>query len=171
MQNGKSVQMKIRPARRSDLEQIVAIHVESWRDAYSDVLPAEFLDRQIYRVLDEHWRDITIRKEDLVLVAENNSVVGFIAVWCSPDPFIDNLHVTVPERSRKVGSALMKAAAQKLIGRGHRTAFLWVFKSNKKAIRFYEGLGGVRKEVAMKSVFGYEVLSRKIVWVDLAAIR
>ena len=73
-------------------------------------------------------------------------------------------------RSKKLGFALLKAAAKELINKGHKVAYLWVFESNEKAIRFYERLGGVQKEQARKTVFGYEVLSRKIEWDDLAVI-
>jgi len=162
--------MKIRQATRSDLQDIATIHIESWKASYSDVLPAEFLARQINRDFVRHWREIEIQNEDIVLVAEENSVVGFISVWCRPIPFIDNLHVRPSQRSKKIGSALMKAAAKELINQGHKTAYLWVFESNEKAIRFYERLGGLQKEQSMKTVFGYDVLSRKIEWADLSVI-
>jgi ribosomal protein S18 acetylase RimI-like enzyme len=73
-------------------------------------------------------------------------------------------------RSKKIGSALIKALARELINKGHKTGYLWVFETNKRAIRFYERLGGMQKEQADKSVFGFEILSRKIQWDDLAAI-
>jgi ribosomal protein S18 acetylase RimI-like enzyme len=163
--------MKIRPASRSDLQKIAAIHIASWRDTYADVLPPEFLERRIEPSLEKHWREIVIQKRDIVLVAEKASIVGFIAVWCRPVPFIDNLHVTASLRSQKVGTALMLAAADELIQQGHRAAYLWVFESNRDAIRFYERLGGVQKETAMKSIFGHDISSRKIEWVDLRAIK
>ena len=162
--------MKIRRATKSDLLDIAAIHVESWKDAYSDVLPAEFLAGQIDRDLARHWSEIEIQNKDIVLVAEEDSLVGFVAVWCRPTPFIDNLHVRRSHRSKKVGSTLLKAAAKKLIHNGHKTGYLWVFESNEKAIRFYERSGGTQKEQARKSVFGYEILSWKIEWNDLAVI-
>ena len=162
--------MKIRRATQSDLQDIAAIHIESWKDSYSDVLPEEFLVWQIDREFIQHWSEIEIKNEDLVLVAEENSVIGFIAVWCRPIPFIDNLHVIPSQRSKKVGSALMKAVAKELINQGHKTAHLWVFESNEKAIRFYERLGGIKKEQSIKTVFGYDVLSRKIEWTDLSTI-
>ncbi len=162
--------MKIRRATQSDLQEIAAIHIESWKDSYSDVLPGEFLAEQINRDFERNWNEIEIQNEDIVLVAEENSLVGFVAVWCRPIPFIDNLHVRPSQRSKKVGSALMKAVVKELINEGHKTAYLWVFESNEKAIRFYERLGGIQKEQSMKTVFGYDVLSRKIEWDDLAII-
>jgi ribosomal protein S18 acetylase RimI-like enzyme len=162
--------MKIRPAAPSDLKEIAAIHAASWKDAYSDVFPAEFLAGQIDRHFSNHWCEIDIKNEDIVLVAERNTLVGFIAVWCRPIPFIDNLHVKPSQRSKKIGSALMKAGARELINRGYKTGFLWVFQNNERAIQFYERLGGVKKERARKTVFGYRVPSWKIEWDDLSLI-
>ena len=162
--------MKIRRAKQSDFSEIAAIQAESWKDVYSDVLPAWFLAGQIDRDLARHWREVEIQKEDIVLVAEQGSLVGFAAVWCRPTPFIDNLHVRPSHRSKKIGSALIKTLARELIDKGHKTGYLWVFESNKKAIRFYERLGGIQKEQVKKSVFGFEILSRKIQWDDLAVI-
>ena len=162
--------MKIRPANRSDLDQIASIHIDSWRGAYANDLPAEFFDKQINREFEQRWQEITIQKEDIVLIAEDDTIIGFIAIWCRPEAFIDNLHVTATKRSQNVGSALMTAAADALIQRGHRTAYLWVFESNRKAIGFYERLGGVQKETAIKSIYGHDVLSRKIEWINLSAI-
>ena len=162
--------IKIRPATESDLQDIISIHVESWKDAYADVLPAEFIAGQLHRELACHWRETEIQNQDIVLVAEQDSLVGFIAVWCRPIPFIDNLHVRPSHRSKKIGSALMKAVAQELTQKEHKKAYLWVFESNEKAIRFYERLGGTQKVQGPKNIFGYEVPSRKIEWDDLATI-
>ena len=117
--------IKIRRATDSDLQDIISIHVESWKETYSNVLPAEFMAGQIDQDLAKHWNKIEIQNEDIALVAEEDSLVGFVAVWCRPIPFIDNLHVRPSHRSKKVGSALMKAVAKELIKKGHKTAYLF----------------------------------------------
>lgn len=76
--------MKIRPATQSDLQDIAAINIESWKDVYVDEMPAEFMTGEIDRVLAQHWREIEILNEDIVLVAETDSLIGFAAVWCRP---------------------------------------------------------------------------------------
>jgi hypothetical protein len=47
--------MTIRRATQSDLQDIAAIQVESWKDSYSDVMPAEFMTGQIDQDLAKHW--------------------------------------------------------------------------------------------------------------------
>ena len=159
--------MNIRRAQASDLPRIAAIQADSWRETYSDVLPEAYLDDKLSEDLDRHWREVDIQPEDVVLVAEEEGIIGFIAVWCRPDPFIDNLHVKSSQRSKKIGSTLMMSAARQLVRQGHTTAYLWVVKSNERAIRFYERLGGVRADQALKSLFGHKVPNVKILWSDL----
>jgi ribosomal protein S18 acetylase RimI-like enzyme len=163
-------EMNIRPAKPSDVEGIAAIHTESWMDAYVNDLPEAFFAGQIHQELSRHWRDVDIQNEDILLVAEEDLLVGFVAVWCRPIPFIDNLHVKPSHRSKKLGTALLQTAVNELINKGYNTGYLWVFESNEKAIRFYERLGGVKKEKASKSIFGYDVPSLKIEWDNLAVI-
>jgi len=45
----------------------------------------------------------------------------------------------------------MAAVAEQLISRGHKTAYLWVFDSDSRAIRFYERLGGVQQTTLSKA--------------------
>jgi hypothetical protein len=54
--------------------------------------------------------------------------------------------------------------------RGHATAFLWVFEKNRRAVRFYERLGGEVREREVKPVFGHAMPSVKVVWSDLSVI-
>jgi ribosomal protein S18 acetylase RimI-like enzyme len=162
--------MQIRNATKSDFHAIADIQIESWRDSYSDVLPADFLDWKINRDIIHHWNEVEVQDEDVILIAEEKSAIGFIAVWCRPIPFIDNLHVRPSMRSKKVGTALMRAVAKDLINNGYKSAYLWVFESNGKAIQFYERLGGKQKGQSIRTVFGYDVPSRKIEWNDLSLL-
>jgi ribosomal protein S18 acetylase RimI-like enzyme len=162
--------MNIRRAKQRDLPIIAAVQAESWRDTYSDVLPETHLANQIVEDIKRHWNEVEIKPNDVVLVAEDDGIIGFIAVWCRPEPFIDNLHVKPSKRSQRVGSTLMMSAAQQLIQQGHKTAHLWVVESNQRAIRLYERLGGVRTGRALKNLFGHDVPSVKIEWSDIAVL-
>ena len=73
--------------------------------------PPTYLDNEVGGDLAAQWRDRTITDDDVVLVVEDSEIVGFIAVWCEPDPFIDNLHIFPARRSGGLGRELMKHAA------------------------------------------------------------
>lgn len=129
--------MNVRHARQSDLQDIAAIHIESWKDSFSDDLPAEFLTGQIDRDFKRLWNEIQIQDEDIVLVAEEELPIGFVAVWCRPIPYIGNLHVRPSQRSKKIGSGLMKAAAKELIMKGHVMYSDMMFRAAKSSGMIY----------------------------------
>jgi ribosomal protein S18 acetylase RimI-like enzyme len=163
--------MEIRPANLDDVPAIASIHSASWRDAYSGFLPADYLAGQVQLDLQAYWEQQEILPQDVVLVADTtDGPVGFVAVWCRPSPFVDNLHVTPSMRSRGIGASLMRAAAGRLRALGHSTAYLWVFDSNVAAIRFYERLGAARSKRAMKEFFGQSVQCVRMEWSDLRTI-
>jgi len=162
--------VKIRPATNRDLPDIASLHIQSWRDAYAGVLPASFLNEPLEQEFTSYWRDIAIQPQDVVLVAESAYLCGFIAVWCRPTPYIDNLHVNPSLRSKNIGTTLLTSAADVLLAQGHTTGYLWVFESNQKAVRFYERMGGIITEKSPQDIFGYSIPSLKIEWKDLTAI-
>lgn len=162
--------MRIRSATAQDRSAIAAVHAASWKTAYKGMLPDDYLRDQVTVDLEARWNGVEIRNDDVVLVSEEDGVVGFIAVWCRPDPFIDNLHVLPAQRSKGTGRNLMRAAAVQLLQQGESTAYLWVYANNHIAIRFYERLGGERMETAVKADFGHDVLNVKIVWSDLSML-
>ncbi len=163
--------MQIRPATGQDIAAIAALQTASWRDSYRGMLSDAYLENEMSGDLLRHWQGVELRPEDVVLVAEEaGAVVGFIAVWCDPDPYIDNLHVLPDLRSRGTGRRLMQAAAEALMRRGHASAYLWVLEANRRALAFYESLGGQRGEAADHEVFGQMLPSLKVVWPDLSRI-
>jgi ribosomal protein S18 acetylase RimI-like enzyme len=165
------VELDIRPATRDDLPAIASIHLASWRDAYSEILPTDYLADQVQLDLQAHWDRQEVLPLDVVLLADTvEGPVGFVAVWCRSSPFIDNLHVLPSMRSGGIGVALMRAAARRLLAMGHSTAHLWVFESNVAAIRFYERLGAVKARHATKELYGQAVPSVRMQWSDLSTI-
>jgi ribosomal protein S18 acetylase RimI-like enzyme len=160
----------IRRAEQTDRPRLAAVQAASWKDTYREVLPADYLADELDADLDRHWQSIDLTEDDVVLVAEEGEVIGFIAVWVRPDPYIDNLHVRPGLRSKGVGARLMAAAAERLMAAGHTAAYLWVVAGNDRAIDFYERLGGVRTEQAMQPLSDNLVLNYRIEWSDLSEI-
>lgn len=165
----------IRPACDTDRDAIASIHAKSWKSAYRDVFPEAFLAGPVDQDLLDMWRTTPDTADDVLLVAEENAtegsrLVGFIAVRCRPDPFIENLHVLPAVRSQGLGRRLMVRAAERLIGAGQSKAHLWVMESNVRAIRFYEALGGVCGETVTKVFFGNPARVVRIDWPDLSVL-
>lgn len=162
--------MIIRKALVPDFASIAELHIESWKDSYSNVLSTKLMKSTVVPSLEAHWKELDYADEDVVLVAEEKHLIGFIAVWCRPVAFIDNLHVRPSFRSKRVGSALLKAASRELVLKGHAYGYLWVFSENERAIRFYKKHGGIEREHVVKDVFGTDVPNKKIEWHDLSVM-
>lgn len=68
-----------------------------------------------------------------------------------------------------MGSALLGAAARRLVDAGHDNAFLWVFEYTG-AIALYRKLGAQVEARAPKQFFGHDVPSVRMAWPDLAVL-
>lgn len=162
--------MNIRSFQQADRAGIAAVQTASWKSAYRGMLPDCYLERAVEDKLSRHWSNLEILPQDLVLVAENSTIKGFISIWCRPDPFIDNLHVMPQCKSGGIGSQLMATAAKELAFRGHSGVYLWVMRDNGPAIRFYEKLGGIRTQTEHKDIFGHKVPCIRFEWSNLSII-
>ena len=165
--------IEIIKARQDDLAKIARLQAISWRSAYRGMLSKEYLDSMVEEDLRLYWGRVVVGQDDLILKAEDDQqeLVGFITVWGRPIPFVDNLHVLPKFYGQGVGARLMAAAARELLAGGRNSAELWAFEENKRALRFYEKLGGVRNDRAIKPVCGHDVVQVQYIWNDLKLLR
>lgn len=145
------VEITWRSATEEDAASIAAIHVASWRDAYSSILDPEFLGGPVEADRLSVWsiRLRTAAPMQLVHVAEapGQILVGFICAYRDADPrwgsLVDNLHVLPEMRRRSIGERLLRSAVTKLKDEGSQGGLhLWVFEANEAALRFYRRSGG-----------------------------
>lgn len=161
----------IRDAERSDYPALAALQVRSWRDVYRSILPDAYLDDRIEDDFRLRWAALRPSGKDKVLVAERGVILGFVTVWCQPDPFIDNLHVEPGQRSQGIGLLLMREAAARLITDGFTHMSLYVAAQNHRARAFYERLGGSFGEVEpIHQEHGGSVDAIAVVWDDLTKV-
>ncbi|MEN8837468.1 MAG: GNAT family N-acetyltransferase, partial [Celeribacter marinus] len=66
-----------------------------------------------------------------------------------------------------IGAALMKAAAQTLIARGHNSAYLTVITDNAAAVDFYRKMGGAFGPKQDELLYGEPVQTYPVHWDDL----
>lgn len=141
----------LRPAVAKDAPVIAAIHVASWRDAYAELLDADYLRGPIEEERLGLWigRLSDPAPGQIVQVAEGEDgvVIGFVCAFCNADAkwgsIIDNLHVVPKLRGHGIGERLFRSAAS-LVEQESASGglFLWVFRANTAALRFYQRLGG-----------------------------
>lgn len=126
------------------------VHVEGWRQAYTDILSRDFLNSLSYERAEEIWRRTLSSPGEITLVAEipETGIVGFVSAGAerSEDPLYTGevyaIYLLKSHWRQGIGKRLFKEAARALRQDGHIALLVWVLKDNP-ACRFYEALGGI----------------------------
>lgn len=124
-----------------EIEDKSFVHWQTWREAYDDLLPAEFqetmtLDR--CRFFSQKYRENTL------IAIDGMKVVGFISYGNFRDETIQAgeiiaVYVLKDYYGKGIAQKLMKEALTTL--EQFSEIFLWVLKENKRAIAFYQKMG------------------------------
>lgn len=142
----------IRTAVTTDAQRIAHVHVRSWQQAYSALMPAGFL-ASLEATLPQRellWTRTLEAGDTDVLVAEvDDQVVGWMSVGTSRDEGaaaqntgeVMAIYVLAEHWGTGVGLALWKAGLRRLSARAHPRLTLWVLADNARAIRFYRKAG------------------------------
>jgi GNAT superfamily N-acetyltransferase len=138
--------VRLRAAVPGDELAVAAVHVASWRDAYRDLMPAEFLvaldpaDRARRYTFDAPGRNAPAT---VLAVDDEDAIWGFATVGPSRDADTEGLgelyalYVDPPRLGTGTGRLLLADARARLAARGHPAAILWVLIGNAPARRFY----------------------------------
>ena len=117
------------------------VHWQTWREAYDDLLPAEFQETMTL----ERCRLFSQKYPENTLIAMDGvKVVGFISYGNFRDETIQAgeiiaLYVLKDYYGKGIAQELMKEALSTL---DHFSEiYLWVLKENKRAIAFYQKMG------------------------------
>ena len=162
----------VRPATAADADDIGRIQVESWREAYAGLLPAETIAAFDVAGRQQMWREGLSRaprpgSATFVAVAEHE-IVGFATVGaCQSEDGTGELYaIYVHPRTwgHGAGRALIERSEQSLRDCGFVRALLWVLVGNKRAERFYRAAGWERdgeKEYVFQGATVTELRYRK----------
>lgn len=140
----------VRPADRGDAAAIARVHVATWRSAYSELLPADFLASLSETAYEGRWQRILETNSNKVYVAENDGdIVGFASAGrerAGETGFQGELYaiyVLESAQGQGHGRDLVRAAVGGLRELGLTDMIVWVLKDNAGGRKFYERLGGV----------------------------
>jgi ribosomal protein S18 acetylase RimI-like enzyme len=140
------------------------VHVQSWQNAYRDVLPQDYLDGLTPARRLPLWERVireTDRPRSGVIVAEaHGQIIGFVHVTPTRDSDGDPtavgeltaIYVLPGWSGQGIGRQLMAAAVNLMTIAGFDQATLWVLHTNVRARHFYEAAkwrpdGTTRQEV------------------------
>ena len=165
------------PAGPGDAGGLARVHVQSWRESYSELLPAGYLERMNSALYARRWRQQLTRARagELVMVAEGpDGLIGYCAgmfnAAASPWAEIYTLYLLREAQGFGLGRRLMATAARAFQSQGAQSLSLWVLTGNTRAQRFYAHLGG--STVAERAVRGWGggLTELRFEWNDIAAL-
>jgi ribosomal protein S18 acetylase RimI-like enzyme len=140
----------VRPAGPGDADEIAQVHVDSWRETYSGLIPDRYFDADALDARRRMWRAI-LRLDPmpgtLVVAERDGRVVGFAFAGSADHPdavkgveparglHLFSIYLAAAEQGAGTGHALLEAAV------GDQPAQLWVAAANDRARAFYERHG------------------------------
>lgn len=140
----------VRPAVLEDAEAIARVNVATWRSAYRNLLPDDFLAALNEANYAERWTRLIGERSSRVFVAEQpEGIVGFASGGrerAGESGFAGELYaiyVLDAAERRGHGRELVRAVAGALREMKLPDMIVWVLRDNARARRFYERLGGV----------------------------
>lgn len=145
----------IRKNELKDQEQMAKIKVDGWQSAYDKIVSSRYLKKLDYQTQAERYIRSFEEYKDLVLVADKDSeILGYACFNLNKNDKYDSelvsLYIKPSEIGKGIGTSLFKETAKELLEHNKKNMIVWCFKENKKAIKFYEKLGG--KNIETKRV-------------------
>ena len=146
----------VRPATARDAKAIADIHVATWKAAYSDLMPEDFLKAMTADKRLAFWKEAIEYSEPQTLVAvADNQVVGFVGFDRSRDPGTRStvgeiwaLYMAPDHMRQGAGIALWDGARDGLKEEGCTQVTAWVLLNNAPAMAFFEHSAGFKREMS-----------------------
>ena len=163
----------VRRARAGDEEGIARVHVDSWREAYAGIVPADFLASLSYASRRSMWERVLgpDAAHQVAFVAETSGegIVGFASGFAAPDagsPCIGQLmtlYVLRAWQGHGLGRALFAAVVDGLGELGAEGLTLEVLADNPSR-GFYERMGGRAGRIQTIPIGGADIEEIEYVW-------
>jgi ribosomal protein S18 acetylase RimI-like enzyme len=147
---------QIRLAAPDDARSLAAMHIASWRETYTGILPDKMLSSLSEEKRAAAWlnimREPPTKLSTAIYLAEHEAtIIGFASCGGQRtenlrtkgyESEIGAIYVLREFQKRKIGTRLLSTMCLDLIGRGFTATSLWVLRDNLRARRFYERYAG-----------------------------
>lgn len=172
--------MQIREANITDAVAIARVHVDTWRTAYRDIVPASVLAQLSYEQKTELWRRVLAPgSQSFAYVVEDpatQQIVGF----ASGGPAMNEtamqykgelftLYILDTYQRQGLGRRLFLCVVRRLIEMGLTSMQLWVFAENP-ARNFYEAMGGQPVRTQIDEEGGMLLQEVAYGWTDITTL-
>ena len=127
----------------ADAEELAALHVSTWQETYTELLPEDYFDDAFVEGRRRMWTRMLTEPRDglIVRVAEEGGhIIGFavsgrpigpFAAEAPRDRHLYMLYLAAAQHGGGAGQALIDGVL------GDGPAMLWVAKENPRAVAFY----------------------------------
>jgi GNAT superfamily N-acetyltransferase len=147
----------LRKATQADAAALGALHVASWHETYSGIMPDAILAGRSVDARTAMWSRILGAPDAFgcaaVFIAEDGGrVIGFGSCGQQREDALKDkgfsgefgaIYVLRSHQRRGIGQSIIAAMSKELSAAGHTAACLWVLRQNVPARAFYEKLGGI----------------------------
>ncbi len=134
----------IRQAITADIPRLARVHVQSWQETYTGLIPDDVLENIITLESRElQWQRTLANPKITVFVAEvSGAVVGFCSVAVAVrQAEIYTLYLLKANQGLGIGRQLFYSALGYAKSKGSKSLTLWVLANNPTR-KFYEYMGG-----------------------------
>lgn len=147
---------QIRIATLDDAHALAVMHIASWHETYTGILPDKILTSLSVDSRTAAWAKImqepvTERSTVIYIVEHQGTIIGFGSCGAQRteslkdkgyDGEISGIYVLREFQKSKIGTHLLRAMSSDLSSRRFKSAALWALRDNLRARRFYEHYGG-----------------------------
>lgn len=160
------------PPGPGDAEALARVHVNSWRETYSGLLPAQGLAAMDVRRHARRFRAQLMyppRGSVVLALEERGGLVGYGEAISggAGESEVHTLYLLRAAQGVGLGRELLGALARALAGGGARSAFIWVLSTNVRARAFYEHLGGQVGPSRPVAGWGPGLMETRYDWPDI----
>jgi ribosomal protein S18 acetylase RimI-like enzyme len=172
------VTLEFRRPTPEEAGAMASLHVQCWREAYADILPAELLNSFSDETRLPMWQAVIPHADRFVLAAyEDEKVVGFVISGGSDEKHIENqdghlwgLYISADYGRRGIGRKLIASAASDWLAKGGTSMTIGVLAENIRARSFYEALGAKLVKLGTYEWDGYPLSDTVYIFENLPAL-